>query len=176
MQSFITFIEESTEVKFRRNNPGGDWLKKHQQNAEITMKTSSKNTTTGNGLDGKITGYFTHTLELPTKHLKNIPGANGEHEYRDNFSSSKHTELSNSVAEHGFNSKKHAILIGVNHRGKPYILEGNHRLAHAIKHGHENIHADVRYFNGGEDVKGQGFHPDQVLHLHNHGEYKGVNS
>ena len=77
------------------------------------------------------------------------------------------------VEKSGFSTKDHPIFIGVNHRGKPHVVEGNHRLAHAIKHGHEKIHAEVRYYNGGEDVKGQGFHPDQVLHMHHGGEWKG---
>ena len=98
----------------------------------------------------------------------------GEHEYRDDFSSHKHKELQKSVDSSKFDTKDNAILIGVNHKGRPHVLEGNHRLAHAIRHGHEKIHAEVRYYNGGEDVKGQGFHPDQVLHLHNHGDYKGL--
>lgn len=165
MKRFVEYITESEEVKFKRDNPGGDWLRRKQENANDGYKHHK-------GLRGSTTGYFTHNLHLPVKHLKHIPGAMGEEEYRDNFDSHKHKELSKSVAKHGFDTKKHPILIGVNHYGKPHVLEGNHRLAHAIKHGHEKIHADVRYWNGGEDVKGQGFHPDQVLHLHKHGEYK----
>lgn len=174
MRRFTTFITENDTPKFHRDNPGGEWLAKHRGYAEEDMRDGRRHTTKGNGLNGKTTGYFSKALHLPTKHLKDIHGAMGEHEFRNNFNSHKHTELSKSVKEHGFDTKDHAILIGVNHRGKPHVLEGNHRLAHAIKHGHKRIHAEVKYYNGGEDVKGKGFHPDQVAHLHSHGEYKGL--
>lgn len=172
MFSFKEFMLES--VQFKIDNPGGEWLDKHQNRAESDMQSSSKNSLGKTGLVGKTTGYFTSTLKLPTKHLKTIPGAMGEHEYRDKFDSHKHRELNKSVAEHGFDTKEHPILIGINHKGKPHVLEGNHRLAHAVKHGHEHTHAEVKYYNGGETIKGQGFHPDQVLHMHNHGDYKGL--
>lgn len=163
------------ELKFRQDNPGGDWLKKHQTNVEHKMKNAEPNTLSKSGLNGKVTGYFNKNLHLPTHYLKNVPGAMGEHHYRDDFSSSKHQSLDKNVKSSGkFDTEKHAILIGINHKGKPHVLEGNHRLAHAIKHGHEKIHASVQYYNGGESVLGQGFHPDQLTHLHNHGKPKSI--
>jgi hypothetical protein len=155
-------------VEFKRDNPGGEWLAKHRAHAEKEYDHNSAHSHR-KGYNGKTTGYFTHTLKLPTKVVKDVPGAQNEHHYRDDHSSHKHRELDKSVKEHGFDTSKHPILIGVNHRGHPHVLEGNHRLAHAVKHGHEHIHAEVRYWNGGEDEKGHGFHPDQVLHYHHHG-------
>jgi hypothetical protein len=146
---------------FRRDNPGGDWLKRKQEQAGEHFR--------GHKLSGAITGYFKHTLHLPVKHLTHIPGANGEHKYRDDHTSHKHQELAKSVKEKGFNTEHDAILIGVNHHGEPHVLEGNHRLAHAAKHGIEKIHAEVRYWNGGEDAKGN-FTPKHVASLHDHGE------
>jgi len=156
-----------------QSNPGGEWLERKQKHAENNIVTKAGGAT-GKGLSGATTGYFTKPLKLPVKHLKHIPGANDEQNHRDKFDSHKHTEHSKSVEKHGFNTKDNPIMIGVNHRGKPYVLEGNHRLAHAIKHRHSHIHAEVQYYNGGEDVKGQGFHPDQVKHLHDHGEPKRI--
>ena len=52
------------ELKFRQDNPGGDWLKKHQKNAENDMKKSSPNTAHKAGVVGKVTGYYNKSLHL----------------------------------------------------------------------------------------------------------------
>lgn len=173
MKSFKQFIKEDKDPKFRTDNPGGEWLANKKKRAEEGMKNHKldRQSIDGKGLQGSTTGYFTHHLKLPVHELKHVPGAMGEEEHRDNFNSHKHKELTKSVEKHGFDTSKHPILIGINHHGKPHVLEGNHRLAHAIKHGHEHIHAHVQYYNGGEEVKGQGFHPAQLLHHHRGGKW-----
>ena len=173
MRSFKQFLAENAEPKFRTDNPGGDWLesKKKRADAAIRDHRGDKQSIAGKGLTGSTTAYFTHNLKLPVHELRHIPGACGEEHHRNNFDSHKHTELTKSVKEHGFDTSKHPIMIGINHLGKPHVLEGNHRLAHAIKNGHSHIHASVQYYNGGETVMGQGFHPSQILHYHRGGKW-----
>lgn len=145
-------------VKFRRDNPGGEWLKRRQAEAEEHMHKMK-------GLHGGTTGWFPENLKLPVRHLKYLPGARDEQYHRNHFDSAKHQALSRAVEKHGFNTKDHPIMIGVNHRGEAHVMEGNHRLAHAVRHGHEHIHAEVKYYNGGEDVDGD-FHPKKVADMH----------
>lgn len=173
MLTFKQFLNEN--VKFKTDNPGGDWLKRKQEKADQDIKeTPNREGLAGKGLHGSVTGYFTHPVKLPTKLLHKLPGANDEHKYRNDMSSHKQTELHKSVEKDGFDTSKHPVLIRVNHLGRPHIMEGNHRIAYAHHHGHEYIHAEVQYVNGGEEVKGQGWHPDQVLDLHHHGKHLGI--
>jgi hypothetical protein len=60
-----------------------------------------------------------------------------------------------------FNSEANPISIGINHRGEPHVMEGNHRLAYALKHKIPHIHAEVRYYNGGEEASGP-MHPSKL--------------
>jgi hypothetical protein len=65
-----------SELKFKRDNPGGEWLKNKIEDASHKYDRHK-------GLNGAVTGYFTHSLKLPVHHLSKIPGANGEEHYRD---------------------------------------------------------------------------------------------
>jgi hypothetical protein len=51
--------------------------------------------------------------------------------------------------------------LGVNHRGEPFLIEGNTRVAVASDVGVPSVRAEVHYFNGGEMVEGQ-FAPENV--------------
>jgi hypothetical protein len=154
MKTFIQFIEEA---KFRRDNPGGSWLEYKQKNAEEHYDKKK-------GLHGGTTGWFTHNLNLPVSHLSSVEGLMGEHKFRD--SGPKQDRLSAEIGNpSNFNSKDHPIMVGINHRGVPFVMEGNHRLAYAKKHGITHIHAEVKYYNGGEDREGA-YSPKSLSQLH----------
>ena len=151
MKSFIEFIKEDIKI----DNPGGQWLKNKQEDAD---KGYSKR----KGIEGSVTGYYKTNHKLPVDKIKNIPGARGEEEYRNDETNPKSQDLSKEIGHpSNFNTQKNPILIGVNHRGEPHVVEGNHRLAYAVKNKIPHIHAEVKYYNGGESVNG-GFHPDDV--------------
>ena len=155
MKSFKLFLE--SVPTFRRDNPGGDWLKHKQEDAEASMDRTR-------GITGATTGYFNNTLWLPVSHLSSLRGARGEEAYRD--SGPKQDRLSQQIGHpSNFNTKDNPIMVGINHNGEGVIPEGNHRLAYAKKHGISHIHAEVRYYNGGEDHEGP-YSPKSMLALH----------
>jgi hypothetical protein len=152
MKSFRAFITET--VKFHVDNPGGRWLQNKQEDAESRYRDH------GHKVSGPITGYFADKIKLKTEHLTELPGSKGEHSYRGH--SFKMHELEREIGHPSkFNSEKNPILIGVNHRGEPHILEGNHRVAYAAKHGIPHVHAEVKYYAGGEGVNSK-WHPSKV--------------
>ena len=156
---FMLF-ESKEPLTFKADNPGGQWEKDNQEDAMVRYDRDK-------AISGKVTGRFSRDLELPVSHLAKIHGLRDEHEYRDDPNSQKSKSLDDDVKKSGgFNSKENPICVTVNHLGEPYVLEGNHRLAHAIRHGIKKIHTEVKYFNGGEKVKGI-MHPDTALKLDN---------
>lgn len=166
-------INESAdeELRFKTDNPGGDWLKYKQEDAE-SMMSKYKNTdnSLGKGFSGSVTGYFTKHVVIPVSHIKNTPGAMGEENYVNTPSNKKMDTLKSEIGSPDkFDSKSHPIFIAVNHKGDAYTMEGNHRLAYAAQHGIDHIHAEVRYFNGGETVQGK-YHPSTLLKLHHEGQ------
>lgn len=163
MLRFRKFIIEDSELKLKLDNPGGDWLRRQQKNAEEKMANGPGESASSRGITGSTTGYFNKYPKLPTHVLKHVVGAMGEENFRDH--SSKLERLEKTIGHPSkFNSKEHPILIGVNHKGHPHIIEGNHRVAYANKHGISHVHSEVKYFNGGEAVKGN-FHPDKVMKI-----------
>jgi hypothetical protein len=154
MKSLAQFMIESS---FRRDNPGGDWLEYRREEAEEHYAKRK-------GLHGGTTGYFTKTLHLPVSHLSSLEGVMGEHKFRD--SGPKQERVANEIGHpSNFNTKDYPIMVGINHKGVPYVMEGNHRLAYAKKHGISHIHAEVKYYNGGEDHEGP-YSPKSLLKLH----------
>jgi hypothetical protein len=172
MKSFKTFITEAAE--FRQDNPaargeegGKEWLDDNKKYAEEKAKKANGKGATGKGITGAQTGYFKGLVKLPTSAVHKIPGANGEEAYRGDNSSDKNKNLEKTIGDPSkFDMKKHPALIAVNHKGEAHVMEGNHRIAYAQRHGISHIHTEVRYWNGGEDVKGN-MHPDKVKALHN---------
>lgn len=161
MLSFKNFLKEETELKLRVDNPGGRWLQGKQDAAEERMKNGPSETASSRGITGSTTGYFNKRIPLPTSYLNSLPGAMGEENFRG--FSSKLKRLEDEVGHpDNFKSEDHPILVGVNHKGHAHIVEGNHRVAYANKHGIKSVHAEVKYFNGGEEVKGF-HHPDKII-------------
>lgn len=164
MKSISLIQEEAISIKkrlkesvnFRRDNPGGSWLKDKQEHANKHYNT--RKTT------GAVTGSFDKLVHLPVTHLHKIHGELGEHHYRDRSDKLKNLEKEIGHPKN-FDSKKHPPLVGVNHKGEAHVIEGNHRIAYAKKHGISHMHVEYRYFNGGEDVKGE-HHPETIKKLH----------
>lgn len=140
---------------FTRDNPGGEWLKNKQaraeQNPELKFMTGSITGTVG----GRTNMFF------PTKILKGFAGLSGENRVAGEV---KYERLLSDAKKNGFdpNQGGNKVVVGVNHYGQPYIVEGNTRLAVADALGIPTIKAEVRYWNGGEDVAGP-MQPDKVL-------------
>ena len=170
IETATKILSESNQEKplsFRVDNPGGEWLqnKKDDANAYIWRYRDS-DSSLGKGISGSVTGYYNKPLNLPTKYLEKIPGAMGEEKYRGNPDNKKMKQLESEIGKpENFDSKKYPIFIAVKHKGNPYVMEGNHRLQYAINHNILNIHTEVRYFNGGEDIRGT-MHPEILQKLH----------
>jgi len=128
----------------RTDNPGGEWLKHERRRAEENVaKGYSK-------LSGAVTGSLKRPIELDPQKLAVIPGAVGERRVPGEY---QYDRLRPLIEAEGFRQDK-PILIGINHRGEPYISEGNTRAAVARDLGIDRIPAEVRYFAGGEGVEG----------------------
>ena len=116
------------------------------------------------GTAGGITGYA-NDVKFDPKELEDIPGAMGEEKFRSSDGYGKLELLEKSIAEKGY--KPYNILIHVREDGQPFIVEGNHRLAEALKSGRESITADVRYLRGAEEKAGpldpRNIFPDQMV-------------
>ena len=61
--------------------------------------------------------------------------------------------------------KEYVPFVMVDHEGKPWMNEGNHRVMAAQQLGWKHMPVEVRYFSGGEQVKGD-WHPDTLLKDH----------
>ena len=122
------------------DNPGGEWLK-HQRRLsdESRMKVS-----------GAVTGYLKRPIELDPQKLAAIPGTIGERRVPGD---PQYDNLRPLVEREGLYPDS-PIVVGINHRGEPYIVEGNTRTAVARDLGLRAVPAEVRYFAGGEDVEG----------------------
>jgi hypothetical protein len=167
MLNFKLFCEATTdESGLRIDNPGGEWEKNKQENAEKDLY-SGREGARGKGLDGAITARYTHgdgTVKLRVATIHKIRGANDEHKIRndpDGHLKNLEKQIGNPS---NFNSKENPIHIQVNHRGEPIALEGNHRLAYAHKHGIRYVHAELQYVNGGEKKYGI-LHPHEVKRM-----------
>jgi hypothetical protein len=161
MKTFKRFIVENKDdaPKFRTDNPGGDWLKHKQADADKD--------TLRHGLRGGTTGYFSKNLRLPVAVLHHLPGAMGEEKFRDDPKKPKAANVEKQIGHPSkFDSEKHPIMVGVNHKGHAYVMEGNHRLAYAKRHKISHIHTELKYYNGGEDVKDGTLPPHDALKLH----------
>ena len=102
-------------------------------------------------------------LMLPAELLHRIPGA--MHEARSARNPDiKYDRLSETVKEEGFDrdqKQSGGVIVGVNHLGQAYIIEGNTRAALAFDQGIPSLKAEVRYYNGGEMIDGP-FSPQRM--------------
>ena len=171
--------EDLKDYGYRTDNPatkgydnGKEWLKNKQKTAEDKAKKYSGDSATGKLLSGAITGYmgqdFKKPLFLNTEMLSKLKGANDESRYAGE---SRYDALRKRVDERGFDPEQkydsedkfgNAIVIGVNHKGKAFIIEGNTRVAVAKDLNVPSIRAEVKYYNGAEEVDGP-YSPQNIL-------------
>ena len=124
-----------------------DWLHGKIQQAEDAMAARPKNTASGKGLVGSTTAWG--NFDLPTEMLSKLKGANDEQRA---LGDAQYDDLTKSVQKEGWNPTP--ILVSVNHKGEPYIVEGNTRVAVAKAMGHNTVPAEVKWLNGAENVQG----------------------
>ena len=98
-------------------------------------------------------------VALDPKILNNVQGVRGEHIFRD--SGIKLKRLEKKIKEEGYKQKS-PIQIYVREDGTPFINEGNHRVAEAIKNNRSIINARIHYKGGSEKVKGD-LNPFNIL-------------
>jgi LAS superfamily LD-carboxypeptidase LdcB len=146
---------ENGKRDFTRDNPGGEWLEgKQARAAQYPDRKFVVGATTG--VIGGRSNMF-----LPTHILKGIAGLNDEVRTSGVH---KYDSLLSDAQEGGFDhdQKGNKVVVAVNHYGQPYLLEGNTRVAVAHSLGIPKVKAEVRYWNGAENVDGP-MHPDQVF-------------
>lgn len=127
--------------KIGRDNPGGDWLKYERERA---METAARR---GRPTAGAVTAYTKRPIELDPRKIRHLPGENGERRVKGDR---QYDRLLEDVKRSGGLYEDAPILIGINHDGKPHIIEGNTRTAVADDLGIRAVPAEVRYFAGGE--------------------------
>jgi hypothetical protein len=140
-----------------------DWAKQKQAVAEKYAREGGKSAqkllsgpqTAFLGIDSK------KPLYLDTDFLSTLKGANDE---VTDMSNPKYVDLKKSVEEEGFlpDQKGNKILIGINHKGEAFIMEGNNRVAIAKEFGAPSVKAEVKYYNGAEEVDGP-YSPQNIL-------------
>jgi hypothetical protein len=130
--------------KVRTDNPGGEWLKHERRRADERVRSG------GTKVSGAVTGYLKKPIELDPRKLEVIPGARNERRVPGEF---QYDALRPLIEAEGFRQDS-PILVGINHLGDPYIIEGNTRASVARDLGIDRIPAEVRYFAGGEGVEG----------------------
>lgn len=148
-------VDGKKKRDFVRDNPGGEWLEgKKARAAQYPDRKFVVGATTG--VIGGRSSMF-----LPTHVLKGIAGLNDEVR---TAGVSKYDSLLSDAQESGFDpdQKNNKVVVAVNHYGQPYLLEGNTRVAVAHSMGIPKVKAEVRYWNGAENVDGP-MHPEKVF-------------
>ena len=172
-----TYIKRKAPIKkklkdygFRTDNPatkgytgGEEWLKNKQKGAEKSGDPTL--------LRGPITGYLgreSNPLFINTNALLELKGASGEKRYPGE---SQYDSLRARVEERGFDPEQKyspddeygsSVIVGVNHKGEAFIIEGNTRVAVANDLNVPSLRVEVRYFNGAENVKGP-YSPENII-------------
>ncbi len=149
------YAQSSKPSLIQYDNPGGDWLAQKQARAEENMARTDLSVLRSSmkkGISGATTAW-SGPVFLPTSLLKDLPGASGENRRPGD---PKFDQLDRLVQNYGFKEDQdgNAVLVGVNHKGEAYLIEGNTRTAVAASRGIERLRAEVRWFNGGETADG----------------------
>tara|TARA_R110000850_G_scaffold64988_1_gene145562 strand:+ start:2141 stop:6709 length:4569 start_codon:yes stop_codon:yes gene_type:complete len=160
-------------VGFRTDNPttkgmNPDWATRKQDIAlEAAMDADAAGeleTSKYNMLNGPQSGFIgtnDNNLFLNTEFVSKLKGAEGE---KPSAGQIKYDKLKKDIEENGFDpdQKNNKIMIGVNHEGEAFILEGNNRAALALEFGVPSVKVEVKYFNGAETVGGD-FSPENII-------------
>lgn len=146
---------------FIYDNPGGDWLKYSQENAEKAIAEAPPSRKASASIRGSITATSPLDLSFSTLDLRALPGLMGE---ARGPGDPKYDALAKDVEENGWqhDQRGNRVVVAVNHLGKAYLMEGNTRVALAARLGIERVNAEVRYWNGGERAQGE-WSPAEVV-------------
>lgn len=143
MKSYSDFLDEAAK------------LEKGPLPTELDFNINPRDVSKDKGLDGKVTAYFSKPLKIKVKKLLKIPGGAGEEKDRLSSKTTQGSLLDQIIKKpKNFTKVVHPITIGVNKDGMAYIMDGNHRLGFAKRHGLDYLKAVVKYYEGGEDAKG----------------------
>lgn len=99
------------------------------------------------GLSGADTAYTRQPVDIPVELLAKMKGAKDEVRGPGD---PKFDALMKAVQEEGW--KPDPISVAINHRGEPYIYEGNTRTAVAKALGIDSVPGDIHWMNGGEMI------------------------
>ena len=157
------YYQDNPATKGREG--GEDWVKKQQRYAEEDAARGGSGATK-KFFNGPITANLggmdnNKALFLDSKFLASLKGANDEVR---NVSDSKYQGLLKDAQDNSFdpNQKGNRVVVGVNHKGEAYIIEGNTRAAVASELGIPSVKVEVRYWNGAETVDGP-YSPQNIL-------------
>jgi hypothetical protein len=151
------------------DNPGGDWLKENREYSESRgyMPSGAPKSF------GKVTAVWRKPksneiapVYLPVSMLAQLPGVMSE---QGNVRSNDLDWLVDHMGKTGklpkVDDREYKPFITVDHHGRPFVSEGNHRIMAAAKLGWDYLPVEVRYFNGAEGVDGP-LHPDRIKAMH----------
>lgn len=147
-ESMFGFYQDNPALKWEG---GKDWVKRKQEDAEL----AKEHTTAYKGISyyllrGSVTATMggQETMFFPVKVLKHIPGCMDE---ARRPGEPQFDALLKRIEKDGYDfDRRHAVLVGVNHKGNAYIIEGNTRTAVAAHLGIPYIPVEFRWFNGAE--------------------------
>jgi hypothetical protein len=150
------YYQDNPALKF---SDGEEWLRGKQESAEASYSNRR-------GITGSITGTLgsrEQDMFLPTSFLRRIPGLQNERRVPGD---PQYDALMRDARERGFlpDQGDNKIVLAINHRGEPFIVEGNTRTAVAGDLGIPNVRVEVRYWNGGEMVDGP-FSPENISRI-----------
>jgi len=98
---------------------------------------------------GRPTGRITKLVDAPVAWLLKLPGLRGEHKVL-RYDMPKIQKLSELVIDSKFECE-HPVEIGVQHDGKAYVDDGNHRIRACKIAKKSTYKAKITFYGGGED-------------------------
>jgi len=98
---------------------------------------------------GRPTGKHDRLIRLPVSWLIKLPGLRGEHKVLT-LDMPKIQGMSKIVGDNGW-QRANPVTLGVQHDGKVFVDDGNHRIRAAKVAGVESLLCRVKYFGGGEN-------------------------
>lgn len=147
------------------DNPLGDWLESERRRAMKGYDPLKKGSA-ARGFTGSLTARISG-IHLSVPKLRDVPGLSDEHLFRDDLQGSTKLPPILESIDRGEAINSPAEL-WVNHLGKTYISEGNHRVAAANMKGLGTVPVTIKYFNGGELAEGL-FSPKALFSLYSIG-------
>jgi hypothetical protein len=162
-------FEQRSTFGFRQDNPaargekfGDEWL---AHNREAAGEETGDWSIRGRALGGALTATMGQRkpMFLSPRLLSVIDGVRGENRIPGE---PQFDRLLARVQENGwdYSLPHNEVLVGVNHHGNAYVIEGNTRIAVAKRLGIPWIQVEFRWFNGAEEVDGM-WHPETVAEL-----------